>query len=489
LLFTLAAFGFQSPGELGTTVSSPPATQAKPATVLPPPLAVAAAEPLRDESTPYPIDLVTALRLADSSNPTIAVAEARVREAYALWRQARVLWLPNLETGPAYLRHDGLVQNAAGLVFPTSKWNFFEGGGAALSVETSDALFAPLVARRLLNAQTAAAQATRNAIQLQAALAYLDLLRAQGNLAVNTQTLANAREMLRLAEAAEKSGFGATPADANRGRVEVEFRKQERLRLQSQTAVASARLTQLLLLDPTVQLQPIEPAVVPLTLIADNTSLGELVATGIANRPEVAESQSLAGASEARWRQARIAPLLPRLEVDYLAGNFSGGLDSSTMRSGGRGDGLAQAVWTLHNLGAGDVARARATRARLEETEFHIREVTAQVATDVTTAANTLTARQRSLESARKSVQQAEEMWRRLLRWTFEVAFRGVGRYQAVELLLAEQALNQSQTTYLLEMIEYNQAQFELYWALGQPPLNALPGAPPRPMSIQGAHP
>src|SRR5207244_13039362 len=64
-------------------------------------------------------------------------------------------FLPNLQTGPAYVRHDGLLQNSSGLVFPVSKWNFFEGGGAVLSVETSEALFAPLVARRLVEAQTA----------------------------------------------------------------------------------------------------------------------------------------------------------------------------------------------------------------------------------------------------------------------------------------------------------------------------------------------
>src|SRR5262249_46541260 len=105
-----------------------------------------------------PIDLPTALRLADANNPTVALARERINEAYAFLRQAQVLFLPNLQTGPAYVRHDGLLQNSSGLVFPVSKWNFFEGGGAVLSVETSEALFAPLVARRLVEAQTASAQ-------------------------------------------------------------------------------------------------------------------------------------------------------------------------------------------------------------------------------------------------------------------------------------------------------------------------------------------
>jgi hypothetical protein len=57
-------------------------------------------------------------------------------------------------------------------------------------------------------------------VQLQVALTYIDLLRAYGALAVNAETLANAVEMLRLADAAERNGFGKTPADrAGKGRL------------------------------------------------------------------------------------------------------------------------------------------------------------------------------------------------------------------------------------------------------------------------------
>src|SRR5262249_48458926 len=148
-----------------------------------------------------PIDLPTALRLADASNPTIAAARERIRQAYYRQLQAEVLWLPSLQGGPSYMRHDGLVQNSTGLVFPTSKWNFFMGGGAVMRFETSDALFAPLVARRLTDAQTAEARAVTDDIQLDVALAYLDLVEAHGRLAINAEALANARTMLNFAEA------------------------------------------------------------------------------------------------------------------------------------------------------------------------------------------------------------------------------------------------------------------------------------------------
>jgi len=313
-------------------------------------------------------------------------------------------------------------------------------------------------------------------VQLQVALAYLDLLGVYGALAVNAESLANASEILRLAEAAERNGLGRTPADTNRARTEVEQRRQERIRLEGDIGVQSARLTQLLLLDPSTQFRPVEQAVVPVALVPIEAPLDELIAAGLMNRPELAESRSLVAASLARWKQSRVAPLLPKLEASYLAGDFGGGIDDSTQRFGGRGDGTAQAVWTLHNFGAGDVARAHAARAQYSQANYHVMETQAQVGADVSSAANIALSRQRSLDAAQTGVQQAEEMWRRLKKWTVEVGFRAQ-QYEAVELLLAEQALNQAHLTYLGEVIQFNQAEFRLYWAMGQPPLAAMPQA------------
>ena len=82
-------------------------------------------------------------------------------------------------------------------------------------------------------------------------------------------------------------------------------------------------------------------------------SLDELVATGLMNRPELAESRALVEAALARWRQARVGPFIPRLEVSYLGGDFGGGRNASLSNFDARGDGLAQATWELHGLGMG----------------------------------------------------------------------------------------------------------------------------------------
>jgi outer membrane protein TolC len=450
----------------------------------PPHLPAAAVPPVFREGTEVlPIDLPTALRLASASNPTIALARQRAEEAYARLEQARLAWVPDLVTGPAYLRHDGRLQDTLGNLVTTSKGSLFEGGGAALRVETSDALFGPLVARRLVQASRAASVAVEHAVQLDVALAYLELLLVHGQLGVNADILARDQELQRRAEAAERAGLTKTTADPNRARAEVQLRLQERINLIGQMRVVSARLARLLLLRPTVGLVPAEPAVVPVRLVNEECPLDDLVALGLMNRPELAESRALVAASLARWRQARLGPLFPRLEVSYFAGAFGGGINDSLNHFGARGDGIAQAVWELHNLGFGDRARARERRAQYNEATLHVVELQARVAEEVTAAAQSAQTRRETLLAAQQAVREAAEMWRKLERASFGIL--GPRReLDSLEALLAVQTLAQARTSYLNDVIEYNRAQFQLFAALGQPPLLALPQAEPVPVEV-----
>src|SRR5262245_57747325 len=74
-----------------------------------PPVRVYSAEstpetPAQSHQSFQPIDLVTALRLADSQNPEIAVARERIREALAIQDRAELLCIPDLEIGSTWVR-------------------------------------------------------------------------------------------------------------------------------------------------------------------------------------------------------------------------------------------------------------------------------------------------------------------------------------------------------------------------------------------------
>jgi outer membrane protein TolC len=434
------------------------------------------------------IDLPTALKVANNSNPTIAFARLRVDEAYGRVRQADLMWIPNLDMEAAYLRHDGNIQNSRGQIFNIDKSSFTIFGGPSIWVGTSDALFAPLIARRLAAAQEAASQATTNDIQLNVALAYLDLLQAYGQYAVNADILARDREVLRRAEVADRTQLAKTGADLPRIQTEYQLRLQERLLVKGQIRVASSRLARLLLLEPSVGLVPADPTVVPISFIPEDGPVGELVEQAVANRPELAETRALISASEARLRQARLDPLLPHLTVNYYGGTFGGGVDSFMGDFRARGDATAAAVWELKNFGFGNIAESRVRRTQVGQATAHAMEVQAQVADEVNQAVQIARLRREALASAQESIRQATEMFRRL----DVIAFGMLGpnkKLESLEPLLAIQALAQARTQYLGAVIDYNRAQFQLVTAVGIPPMHgattpvevpiAIPPAPP----------
>jgi outer membrane protein TolC len=56
-----------------------------------------------------PINLATALRLADAQALEIALAGERVGVALGRLQQANALWLPTITLGVDYNRHDGHI--------------------------------------------------------------------------------------------------------------------------------------------------------------------------------------------------------------------------------------------------------------------------------------------------------------------------------------------------------------------------------------------
>lgn len=435
------------------------------------------------QASPLPIDLVTVLRLVDANNPSINLAKARVEESYQRWQQAKALWLPTLTAGSTYLRHDGQIQRAQGDVFTTSRSSLFAGGGAFMRFDFADALFLPLVSRLLTEAEAARSLSVTQNRQLDAALAYFDLLQIHGAIAVNADTLSRAEQMLSRAVAADKIGLSKNKSDVNRAETEVNLRKQEAIVLRGRAAAASARLVRLLLLDPTIELVPAEITVLPVTLLPPNCTLESLLYLGYAQRPEMAFAQAQLGASEARVQQARLGPLVPKMQLEYLGGTFGGGINSSMGNFDGRGDGTASVFWELRNLGVGNVSQVRERRAVLSQARYNQQEIQAQVAAEIAEYAKLAGARFQSLDNAQKAVANADEMYRKLL----ETSFGMIGpraQYDALEPLLAIQSLNQARTVYLNEVIEFNRSQFRLYTAIGQPALQAMQSLTTTPVSV-----
>ena len=71
---------------------------------------------VRPDERPLPINLATALGLANAQPWDILAAPERVRIASAQLQQSNVLWLPSLYTGGIYQTNAGSTQSANGTI-------------------------------------------------------------------------------------------------------------------------------------------------------------------------------------------------------------------------------------------------------------------------------------------------------------------------------------------------------------------------------------
>ncbi len=434
-----------------------------------------------------PIDLATALRLADGGNLQVAYAREQVRQALARVDRADVLWLPSIRGGVGFNHHDGGIQTVAGQQIDTSRGAAYFGLGASgygngspnvpgvyANFALADAIFLPLAAQQFAGARQQAAAAVENDTLLRVALAYLELLRAEQELAIAEETRSLSQQLADLTANFAKAGEGLL-ADADRMRTELNVRIDDVERAHESTAVASARLAQLLRLDPVTPLDPIEPTAAAIEMTPTDCSLRQLVAEGLANRPELAEGRLLAGEAFARLRREEAAPLLPNVLVGLSEGDFAAGQGTPFANLQGRFDFDAIAYWELRNFGFGDRAARNEVRSQVEQAQIRQSDVADQIAREIVEAYAETQSRRREIETARQGIQSAIDSHRRNLDRIR--AAKGL----PIEALQSVQALAQSRREYLRAVIDYDSAQFSLYRAIGAPVLKLAQQPPQAP--------
>ena len=117
-----------------------------PAVTAPSPLATPLslkAAPFEPTDLRFPINLATALRLSDARPLIVAAAQARVWVAEAELTQAKVLWVPELNIGFDYIRHDGGGPDFNKGIMTAPSMNFFYGGAGLYGVHLRDRCHLP----------------------------------------------------------------------------------------------------------------------------------------------------------------------------------------------------------------------------------------------------------------------------------------------------------------------------------------------------------
>ena len=148
--------------------------------------------------------------------------------------------------------------------------SFFVGGGPSLSVGLTDAIFAPLAARRVVASRQADLQAARNDSLFTVAQAFFDLQAARGRLLGVGASIARAELLVNFATGLAPSLIA--PLEINRAQAELQSLRQTQQVAIRDWRVASARLAEVLLLEPATLLEPIEPPFLQVTLVSADQS-------------------------------------------------------------------------------------------------------------------------------------------------------------------------------------------------------------------------
>ena len=423
--------------------------------------------------TGYAIDLASALQLAAGQNPNVAFARERINEAYAQHARAEALWLPSIRAGGNWNKHEGRIQDVAGNVFNTSRGSYFGGLGAnavgagsptvpgiMASFHLADAIHQPTITGHAAASRQYSATVAEQDVLLQTATAYLELLRANQELAIARDIEQLAHKLTDLTKAYADSGQGLA-ADHDRARAELAVRRNESMRAEEGVQVASARLAQLLHIDPSLELLPTETTVAPLSLTNTSGSLQELVATGLSHRAEICEQRQLVAEACARLKREKQAPLLPSVLLGVSYGGFGGGLGDNFKSPANRLDADAIAFWEVRNLGLGEKAARDEATSRVSQARWREIATLDRIAREVVEAHTQVTARQRQLAVAEEGVQAATS--------SFERNSERIRNAQGLplETLQSLQALAQARREYLRTINDYNVAQFQLQRALG----------------------
>ncbi len=348
-----------------------------------------------------PIDLASALRLANVQNPEINVARQRILEAAAMRQLAAAYFLPSINPGMNYDTHTGVLQQSNGNILSVDRSAVFVGAGSnAVAAGTVSipgvfysgnvgyGIYGYLATKQVVRQREFQTVAVRNQMLLQVATAYGELLRAEGRRAARIQARDEARVIAQITENYARFGQGRV-ADANRASTVVSRWEALIQASEAEILTASARLCQLLNLDPSIRLHPTDAVVVPQPLVPDPIPLCELIALGLLRRPEVAAQRAAIEAALLYLGGAKVLPFSPNTLVGFSAGGFGGG--SNLVRPifggfGGRDDLDVVVYWTIQNLGLGNIALIRGADARLKINQFQQVELLNMVRADVAEA-------------------------------------------------------------------------------------------------------
>jgi outer membrane protein TolC len=410
-----------------------------------------------------PVSLDAVFRLAEGQNPQLAVARARVQQAFAEQDLAAQRWLPDIQVGAGYYRHEGGIQDQDGRLIRSSTGAVVAGLDLAARLDLRAAAFAQLDAARRTLQQKGELRRLTSEVLLDAAGTYIDLLAAHSGLAIARSAEADLRGLLDRAKRLANLEKGARIQVVQ---IEAELAGHEQVvrKLAAQAKAASAKLAYLLGLDPCTELVPVDPQLVALALADADAPVGELVSRALVGGPGLRELEGILGLIQAGMCQsAGPQRFLPVLTAQALEGGFGAG-PNGDLTFAHRFDLGVQARWNVTELCTADAQR-RVGSSLLAQAQLTYADLRGKLALGVQEARETILSGRELMRLAAEQVRQAKSALE-----LSELRVReGIPGSSFSEVLLAQRAVAAAQANSLGVLRDYDRAQLRLMVLTGCP--------------------
>jgi outer membrane protein TolC len=426
-----------------------------------------AAAPISPDSIPattnamFPVDLPAVLRLAGAQNLDVQIARERLNEARANRNSAVEQFLPWAAPGIAYHRRDGMAQAVpAGIVSDSHFESYAPGGAFSAQLTLGDAIYESLAAKKLVEASAQALESERLDSALTAVQNFFDLVKA----AAVADILKDAVRISRAYENQlhEAVGEGIVfKGDELRVRTQTQSYEIALRRALEQQRAAGASLAQTLHLDATLNLQPLDPGLLPLVLFPTNAVLDTLVQKALQRRSELKQSRALAAAARDSKNGALYGPLIPIFGAQVFTGGFGGGPDNGPGNFGDSQDYQFALSWRIGPGGLFDFGRQNARKARLKVVELGEAKLKDAIIAQVVTRHTAIQSLSEQIALAERKLATTHEM----LQLTRDRKQFGVGI--VLEDIQAQQEFIKARADYVSTVAEFNKAEYALNRVVG----------------------
>ncbi|HEC43659.1 MAG TPA: TolC family protein [Bacteroides sp.] len=413
--------------------------------------------PLRAQDNIQLINLETVLELGGANNLIIQEYKHRQELAIANLAKEREWWLPDIRAGATTHQLWGSAMTTDGTILTgLDRQYFWTGAGLSASWNFGEGIYNAKSANLQSQSAMYLTQAERNKALLEIIQTYYDFQAAQfyfqsyGQLVVQADTIS-----AQIAVQVE-SGF-RYESELLLARSNSNHLKVEMLNARKEYSIASAKLTKLLNLGPSVRLVSTDTALIPLQLMPDaNISSG--FDSVYLNRPEIKREELMVKSLQAEKKTTTTGLLLPELRIGTY-GSYFGDVFSPLYPTGEINAALVWKIPLGRLIYGGDLKQYN---SQIAIRQVILQQTRAEVSEEVTNAKELLHISKVQIEMAEEGNRLAGEA---LLQ---SMQRQSLGTVRPFEILQAQEVYIKTRLDYLTAVSDYNKAQYALYLATGK---------------------